>query len=556
MTEVITTTSVDLIPSTESKYETKDLDLHKMISDLSLPLEDRINAINLYYSQEGDDIIETINKLSMMYELSGTKYIRQYLYAICEKTNISPLLKSISAKALCSHDVNDDLGYKAIDLIYSQMGPDIGTPYKIEFIKMLMNNDFYKKKARDHLCNTINDTSINGDYRFKTILSLEYRPEPISEEIKKDKSKLEKIKNSNEKNTKKMNYFIQEACLEFIKNEKNMISYRILAGQNLLKKPNPSQNLEGVLELPPSDTSSTRDSVASVATSKDTSLVENILLSFAQNTSIEYNLRADATDVLLQLGSPEIKLVAQEIIMELGRTERGIKTLYNNAQNVHTKEVEDSVKEALEFLQSFEVKKKLTFSIVEGEILKLLEDSNLDKDKHEKIIVALNRIAMDRALYSRYNCSLAHILLQVWTYITGHKCESQMKERLLEELSDMSGTCSSGFASRLINTISGFGDFNVRISWRDQITANFSGRLNARIRDMDDLNLQEKVMEQMTVESPNYEDRKHFLKFLRKSIPVIRQELHTEFKEHISETDFDLYFRSALSLYETGQIMA
>ena len=59
-----------------------------------------------------------------------------------------------------------------------------------------------------------------------------------------------------------------------------------------------------------------------------------------------------------------------------------------------------------------------------------------------------------------------------------------MKKRLLEELEEMSGTCSSGFASRLVNVISGFGDFKLTISWRDQIIANFTGRLNARARDI------------------------------------------------------------------------
>jgi hypothetical protein len=61
-----------------------------------------------------------------------------------------------------------------------------------------------------------------------------------------------------------------------------------------------------------------------------------------------------------------------------------------------------------------------------------------------------------------------------------------MKKRLLEELEEMSGTCSSGFASRLINVISGFGEFSIRISWGDQIKANLFGRLNAAARRITD----------------------------------------------------------------------
>ena len=180
---------------------------------------------------------------------------------------------------------------------------------------------------------------------------------------------------------------------------------------------------------------------------------------------------------------------------------------------------------------------------------------------------------MDRALYSKYNCSLLNILLKIWTYLTTHESEDDMKKRLLEELIDMSGTCSSGFSSRLVNVISGYGDFNLNISWRDQIIANFTGRLNARARDISSKekmsincklynfstpemelleDFQEKVLEEMTVNSNDFASRKNFLKFFRKNMLTIRQELFEEFKNHIPDTDFDLYFRSAISNYETG----
>ena len=56
----------------------------------------------------------------------------------------------------------------------------------------------------------------------------------------------------------------------------------------------------------------------------------------------------------------------------------------------------------------------------------------------------------------------------------------------------------------------------------------------------------------MTLETTNYASRKRFLKFLRNNLLEIREELYDEFKTHISDTDFDLYFRTAVSMYETG----
>ena len=63
---------------------------------------------------------------------------------------------------------------------------------------------------------------------------------------------------------------------------------------------------------------------------------------------------------------------------------------------------------------------------------------------------------------------------------------------------------------------------------------------------------QENVLEEMTVNSNEFAARKNFLKFFRKNMLGIRQELYEEFKEHIPDTDFDLYFRAAIATYETG----
>lgn len=140
-------------------------------------------------------------------------------------------------------------------------------------------------------------------------------------------------------------------------------------------------------------------------------------------------------------------------------------------------------------------------------------------------------------------------MLKIWTYIIGHDYEDEMKERLLEELGEMSGTCSSGFASRLINTISGFGEFNLRISWVDQIISNFKGRLNYRIRHLEDEDYRDDILEEMTIDSNKYELRGNFLKFFRDNMLNIREELYEEFKDHLTDTDFDLYTRRAIIVY-------
>ena len=309
-----TTILSDLIFN-ELEKETETLshdNLSKSIVDMSLSLETRIKAIDMYYQQEGgDNTIETINKLATIYEMSGTKLLRQYLFAICEKSTIEPFLQSLAARALHAFNNQDELGYKAIDIVYPKLGMEIGTPYKIEFVKMLMQSDSYRQKSRDYFCEIINNLQLDCDYRYKIILGFEYKP-------------VEDEKYNHEQNERIL-YFITEANLCFIKNKENKIRYRILAGQYLLQKCDIGNNRE---------------------------IIEKIILSFAEDEKLDYNTRADATDVLLQLASPEIKKIAQKIILNLGS---GNKNIYENTQNVHTKSVEDSVLQALEFLQSFDL---------------------------------------------------------------------------------------------------------------------------------------------------------------------------------------------------------
>ena len=186
----------------------------------------------------------------------------------------------------------------------------------------------------------------------------------------------------------------------------------------------------------------------------------------------------------------------------------------------------------------------------------------------------------------------------------------QLYTRMLQELEDMSGTCSSGFAARIVNIISGYDNFNIRMSFNDQIIANFTGRLNAAARkitledsifrttkledvvelwllseDRNDLrsdiesklenrlkirdivtfflsesreekieecvsHFKEAVLNEMSVKSSKHSERRNFSLFFRSHVSFIREELAEEFKEFVTETDFDLSFRKAIMFYE------
>jgi hypothetical protein len=491
--------------------------LDKTVVDMTVDMKTRIKALEMYFELHGiQPTLELTSKLGMMYQLSGLISLKKYLYNICVESTIHVMLKAGIIKNLCAYDKDADVGFKALDIIFPSIGDDIPMPVKVEMVILLMSNKSYKKQSRNYFCEVVNDDNIECDYRYKTILSLEHLVKPEKRSL----------------------YFIKEACLEFL-DHKNPTRYRVLAGQYLLR--------------------------ACKITEEQNSHVQETLLSFAQDDELDYNIRADSADVLLQLGSDENKALAREIILLLGRGDRGTNTVFDNAQNVHVEEVEASVNEIIEFLNQFNIMtvgdKPIEFEYVEKKINDIIKEERkemkmAEEDKYERedqIQISLNRIYMDRALYGTFNCSLITLLLRVWTYINGHKHEEEMVKRLLQELEEMAGTCSTGYASRMVNSITGFGDLSIRISWRDQIIANVAGRLNARAREIDDLDFQEKVLIEMTLNTRDFKSRRNFLRFFRKNILKIREEMYQEFKEHLDDTTYDLYFRSAISNYESGE---
>ena len=384
-----------------------------------------------------------------------------------------------------------------------------------------MENEKYNHNASEYFIKVINNDNIDCDYRYKAILSLE------------NKNKIFDL-----------SYQLQNSLSSFLSNEKNALLYRILAAQYLLR--------------------------LKIENYRD---VENVLLSIAENEENEYNLRADASDVLLSLGSEEMKVRGREIIIKLGG--KG-KTIFENKQNVHVKEIEKSILNILEKLCSvsnieIEKGKLIDFEYVESKIKENVKENNL-------IDVSLNRIKIDRTLYSTYGYTLSKVLIKLWTYIQHNENKEEMEKRLLNELEEMAGTCSSGFLGRLVNSVSGFGDMNLSISFEDQIVSNFGARMNAYARniavdfrnepylsdikkllkfeegkdDLDELlnNFYDSVIDEMMLSCSDYKNRPSFLLFFRTYMSRIREEMFKEFIEYITETDFDLYFRKALSHYD------
>lgn len=548
------------IDEDEDDIDINEVSYEKHILDLSLRYETRIKLIHRYFKENQNNAIEIISRISGMYQFSGAKILEKYLNGIALETKLSDFLNVEAVKGLLSftefeediYDKDDDemkeiktesndairqrnelrqnIAYETLNIICSRLGNELATPYKIDVICSLMENEKYKDESSRYFIKIIDDNGIDCDYRYKSILSFE-------------RKKIRDVK-----------FHLYKSLLSFLRNRNNLMMYRILSSQYLLQ------------------------SIKELMTDDELKEVEQNLLEFAENEDNEYNLRADASDVLLSLGSEEMKIKGREIIMKLGG--KG-KTIFDNKQNVHVKEIEKSVMNILETICYVPIIKLeddfINFDYVDEEIQKLVKDEVNDK---EKILVSLNRIRMDRTLYSVLSITLSVVMVKLWSYICSNENKDEMQKRLLQELEDMAGTCSSGFISRLVNTISGFGDLSIKISFEDQIVSNFSARLNSyaqRICDDDSIfrdkafedvkklhnsenpdetkdtiigNFYDSVLNEMMLSSSDYRNRPSFLLFFRTYMSKIREEMFKEFIEYVSESEFDLYFRKALSYYD------
>ena len=564
MSTLISTLKEDA-PIVEEKVDSEDP--RGTVMDLSNTLESRLEALAYCYKEDENQGVELLNTLCSMYQLSGISILERFLVELCCASDLPAVFRLEAAHALLEYEEFEDddnsedqnekiresnrrkqeLAARALGDVCTTMEEAVPTPCRVQAICSLMAYPQHKDDANTCFKKFVNDMAIECEFRYKMVLSLEsLGSDYMVDELLKQSSdealvgnvfesaadfikrefpkfspetdnlrffellvkrlpydRLLSVYRKLESGEHPYEFFTYESQLAFLNYPSNMTTYRILAAQYLLLRFSPSE--------------------------KTAALIQNHLLLFARDQSLDYNLRADAADVLMQLGNSEMRDQGQRVIMELGRIDGPNITIFDNAQNVHSEEVEESVAEALEFLTNIPLLKingtPITLEYVVKQIANSLKETRKEKEKcpvpgateecsfcstlvkdgqmkddafycstacselyarEYKIKIALQRIELDRALYSKFTSTLSNILLKVWTYLIGHDNEEEMQKRLLEELEEMSGTCSSGFASRLINVISGFAEFGIRISWEDQITGNFTGRLNAMARKITD----------------------------------------------------------------------
>lgn len=389
--------------------------------------------------------------------------------------------------------------------------------YRIEAARYLFGseNDDYKQQAQECLLEVIESMSYPCEFRYAVIAGFISRT-GISTMLNATKIRVPYDEE-----------FVYGMQTVFFYNENNKPRYRILSGQHIL-------DMNCVTEDEKQD-------------------VGDIIIGLARNKDYDENLRADAADVILRLGTPDQRGIARELIADMGQTIMDAKgsiadrsrSVYSDSQNVHNEKIHECVNKFIDMIMKETHIAVRPYHEIHSEVSELIRETKLSPEKRFAAYKALNRINIDTATFTKRKVSMAEIFTHIWLRIQRYESESQRKtlySRLLEEMMEMSDSCSSGHAARLVNVLSVF-EASLAIDFSEQIRANINGRMNARIRDIKDVDKRSAVAMGMLADA-DADDKKIYITFVKESLEDLKKELRKEFVGggYIPVKEFDICF--------------
>ena len=475
---------IDLRPITVQEAENR-------IYDFSLELEERIHAIEIVCKHDPVYFENILSKISAMFDFSNTCIVNEYLLAIC-KIDTVPLLERLSTVTrLCMSTKNTEVAYTLLAELCQEWNEGIPLVVYMEKVFLLVVHDRKYSYIFDRfLTNTTIDEQLRYAYVVKSKVMVNVE-------------------------------FFAEYMWKILELDTFGIRFKIMCCSNLL-------SIDDI----------------QLTTEQQRTILDQLCV-LMDNSSLEMNLRADAADILLNCGD-EFYSRAKQTLINMGEHGLGIlSTIYDNKQNAHFTNTEKNVRKIIQQLLDLDVRPSETPM---DEIKQYLYNSYFLTPRHsqdrERFEFSLFRITHQIGkIVEGY--SLLTIFLLVYGYIEQSRYQKHMEIRLVEELIDMSETCTTGYYSRLLNALSGYGGFQFEIDWETQIQANLVGRLRACIRDDEKFG---EILEELTIQS--FVEKPELRRIYQQNISTIIEEMRSEFVEHMSANDFDLYLRKALVHFE------
>ena len=153
-------------------------------------------------------------------------------------------------------------------------------------------------------------------------------------------------------------------------------------------------------------------------------------------------------------------------------------------------------------------------------------------EDEEKLRAFLYRVMTDPTKWE--TLKMIDILALINKTIVSHESREEMSRRLFEEMIEASGTCTTGYVTRLVNVLQGFvqgREFSLRVAPKDEIRSVIFARLNAQLRNLPH-SQREAVLESMIEEDKSAVNE--FLFWFD-----LRDDLWEEYKELLPRAEFD-----------------
>jgi hypothetical protein len=251
------------------------------------------------------------------------------------------------------------------------------------------------------------------------------------------------------------------------------------------------------------------------------------LIDIADDENEDHRVRADAADAMICCGEWDEVEWAKEIIAKLG----GSGDLYSNAENTHDETVVNSTRNILRALKAMWKAEDVAGITVEDSY-KLVAGYITSHEDEEKLRGFLYRVMTDPTKWE--TLKMIDILALINKTIVNHESREEMSRRLFEEMIEASGTCTTGYVTRLVNVLQGFvqgREFSLRVAPKDEIRSVIFARLNAQLRNLPH-SQREAVLESMIEKDKSAVNE--FLFWFD-----LRDDLWEEYKELLPRGEFD-----------------
>jgi hypothetical protein len=353
-----------------------------------------------------------------------------------------------------------------------------------------------------------------------------------------------------------------------------------------------------------------------IKTNKLSSNHLDILLNLIEERKLDNNGIADISDFLIGIKEnnskftlPDnidgYKIKGQELLDKISFDGKGAKSFYNNSQNIHKVNVEESINPFIEKLVNLNV----YIPTDEDEYVDFI-DSLIDRIRDYadnilkfesadqiRVINSINRFILDNTLYSKYSVSLLYLLIRCENYISTHSQKDELMLRLCQELCDMADTCTTGHIYRLVNVFSGY-EVAMSIPIEEEVKSCVFARLRKLIdtkteEEQDQIfgcigtsedikakaktrvdttsklvgskygyiekeSVMEGVIEEKDINKELFlvkseDPEMEFNRLMGKDLLILLDELRGEYKDIVTEQELDIYFRKAINLFQVGE---